>query len=779
MINRYLLLVVILFLNTYLYAQENFSIEGILINKDHSGVGQVTVKLHNQNIFRISTTNNKGQFSFSNLPASTYTLEITSIIYDEVIKEIVVDKNFDIGPIVLNDKVTELQEVKIKAKELMPLPTGILLNVDGTSLKAKDNALNIINYAPSVTTHDGIKIMGNSNVQIQLDGKIINIENDKNALFLSTIKASNIKKIEVIDRPTAALDGNKSGIINIITKNNDGFNGNVSSNFMNNAYFGNSTDLSLFYAKNKLRIYGLAYLSYHKSRYNTDLDIITPYTNYQTTESGKLRRDEKNFVFGGEYTFNQKNSLSFLFDNSQDNDRDHEKNTQTAVIPAVNGFDNFHTFNRLNQYDKTNTLSFIYERKLDSLQSKISVTADYANNAYKNPIYQTNTFWLNSAEIVQQDNLQSDNASHDIYALTVNYKKMFTNKSNLSLGYKNTFVFDDFNYTYADLVNGSYINNDTYSNTFHFNQNLYTLFSSYSLQHKKSTYSLGLRGEYNYNKYHNSFIADESDNFFLLPTFLHNIKLNDNHTVYYYATNRIIRPSNSSYNPTFIKNNPINGSEGNEKLDATEIYRLQTGYVLKNKYRADVQYNYTENNIFSVPELKNGVIISSMKNGGYKNDVNIYLTVPVRISDWWEMTNKLNFSYFNFKYLNNNFSSGYGHFETLNTFTLPHKITLDLSYFYTSKYKSLYTTYQYTNNLNLTINYPVTENWKLNVGVNDIFNSLRNRVYYNINEIQNHYYTKFNTRSIFLSINYNFSVGKEVSEKTNKSNIEEEKNRLR
>lgn len=467
-----------------------------------------------------------------------------------------------------------------------------------------------------------------------------------------------------------------------------------------------------------------------------------------------------------------------MFDNSQDNDKDHKKDTQTDIVPSVNEYNNFFTYNFLNQYDKTNTLSLIYERKLDSLNSKISITADYANNVYKNPLYQTNVFLDNDSEISTQKNLQSDNSTHNIYALAIAYKKIFANKNDLSIGYKNTFVFDNFNYNYSDLINDSYIINDTYSNPFHFNQNLYSLFSNYSFQMKKSRLSLGLRTEYNYNKYHNNSMADQSDNFFILPTLLHNIKINNNHSVYYYFTKKITRPSNSSFNPTLIKNNPINGSEGNEKLAATEIYRFQTGYTLRNKYRVDVQYNYSENNIFSIPELKNGIIISSIKNGGFKNDLNIYLTAPFKISEWWEMTNKLNFSYFNFKYQNNDFNSGYVHFESLNTFTLPKDITVDLSYFYTSKYKSLYTNYQY-NNINLTINYPINKNWKMNFGINDILNSLRNRFHYDINQIQGRYASKYNTRSVFFSINYNFSLGKEVNEKTIKSNIEEEKSRLR
>ena len=86
---------------------------------------------------------------------------------------------------------------------------------------------------------------------------------------------------------------------------------------------------------------------------------------------------------------------------------------------------------------------------------------------------------------------------------------------------------------------------------------------------------------------------------------------------------------------------------------------------------------------------------------------------------------------------------------------------------------------KYVNNLNCTVNYPINKNWKINLGINDIFNSIRNSSSYQFNNINNYTFKKFNTRSAFFSISYNFSSGKEVNDTTKKSNIEEEKRRLR
>ena len=159
-----------------------------------------------------------------------------------------------------------------------------------------------------------------------MNGKILNIEKGKNAIFLSSLKASEIKKIEIIDKPSSSLQGNKIGTINIITKNNDGLTGNFSTNTQYNSFFGNSNDGSLFYSNNKFRLYSMAYISNHKTNYNASNSQATENLSYNSLESGELNRVEKNFILGGDYFFNEKESISFIYDNTQDNDKNHKRN---------------------------------------------------------------------------------------------------------------------------------------------------------------------------------------------------------------------------------------------------------------------------------------------------------------------------------------------------------------------------------------------------------------------------------------------------------------------
>lgn len=764
----------------YLFSQAKYDIKGSLINKENQPLENIIIKLYNENEFHNTISNINGEFSFTDLKPSNYTIEIISIFTEDYINNIVLDKNYILDKIILSEKNNNLEEIIVssKYKPVIQKNEGTVLNVENSDLKNKDNALSIIKYAPSVSTNNGIQIFGNDEVEIQLNGRTLNIEKGKNAIFLSSLKASNIKKIEIIDKPSSSLQGNKIGYINIITKNNNGLTGYFSTAVQYNSFFGNTNDGSLFYSNNKFRLYSMAYISNHKTNYNAINSQATENLSYNSLESGELIRVEKNFILGGDYYFNEKESISFIYDNTQDNDKNHKRNILTNIYP-VTSYNTISSNNNIDQFDKTNTFSINYEKKLDTLNSNINVLLDYANNNYKNPIHQTNNYFLDNIQTNIFSNQQYDNSTNNIYSLAFNLKKYSINKNELAIGSKVSYIKNNFNYQYFDEINENQVINDSYSNKFYFNQYLYSIFTNYTMNKNKSNYSFGVRMEYNDNKYNNIITSGQSNNFFLLPTYLHSIKINDNNKFYYYLTKRITRPTNNSFNPTYIQNSPINGSIGNNNLNTTELLRFQTGYTYKNKYKLDFQYNYIENNVFVLPTLNNNVFVSNFLNGGYRNNYHFFLTIPIKVGNWWEINNKINFAYFDFKYFESNYQSWYNNIEIYNTFQLPQNIELETNYSFTSNYKSLYINNKYVNNLNFTVNYPINKNWKINLGINDIFNSIRNSLSYQFNNINNYTFKKFNTRSAFFSISYNFSTGKEVNDTTKKSNIEEEKSRLR
>ena len=112
-----------------------------------------------------------------------------------------------------------------------------------------------MNYAPSISTSNGLEIYGNDNILIMLDGKELHIDKDKIVSFLDKIPVKSIKSIEVVDKVDASIDSSKAGIIKITTIVKDGWVGSFSHNFQYKRKLGYNDDLSLFYTKDKYRLF--------------------------------------------------------------------------------------------------------------------------------------------------------------------------------------------------------------------------------------------------------------------------------------------------------------------------------------------------------------------------------------------------------------------------------------------------------------------------------------------------------------------------------------------
>jgi len=684
--------------------------------------------------------------------------------------------------IYLNQTLNQLEEVAltIRRNPVEQTETGVILNVSETRLQNLPNLLSILNFAPNISTSNGLKILGSDDILVQLDGKDIRIDKSRISTFLETINPKIIESIEVIDRVDGSLEGDKSGIIKITTIKKDGWNGNISQNISYNQEFGYTTDAGLFYKREQLRVFGNYYHSRHKTIAN---GYATQTRNnneilYKNTENGKLNRKNDYLTFGVDYDLNQDNSLSFLYIFEDDQDDNHRRTLSSKISGNNISPDSLVTSKTyFDQINKMHSFSLNFNSDLDSLGSNLSVALDFAKKKYLNPFYQVNSF-KNNIDFIQEENQQNSNSNNDIYAFNTTWKKKFTSKKEFSLGTRVSLVDNKDHFHFLDLQGGQWITNTNFSNDFFLKEYIVSGFSTFSTPiNQKSKISLGVRAEYNYNDYTNGITEGDNNNFRLLPNALYSTKLFGN-SFYISALQRMSRPNYYLFNPTYIKSNPTNAYSGNENLKPIDIYRLQTGYIFKNNFRLDLRYNYTENNVMSIPINDNGILTTSPINIGYRNDLFAFVSFPYKIGDWWEIFTSINVAYFDFKLSDQKFNSYYGTFSLNNTFYLPLDIEANVYYYYTSDYRILYHKNKETNSLNINIFYPISESFSLRGVINDVFNSLRTRNEYNFNQIYNYSFNRNNSLSFSLSITYKFTKGKEMDDDVRDAGIDDIKERF-
>ena len=190
-------------------------------------------------------------------------------------------------------------------------------------------------------------------------------------------------------------------------------------------------------------------------------------------------------------------------------------------------------------------------------------------------------------------------------------------------------------------------------------------------------------------------------------------------------------------------------------------------------------YRYYEHNVLYRPNNINGVVTTRPENVGYRNEFYAFASTFQKFTDWWELNLKLTGGHLGFKLPEERFSSLYGEVQLTQNFNLPWDIQMRLDYSYTSDRKFLYTKNYYDHSLNMRLFYPLSKSFKLSAFVNDIFNTSRSESEYDFNNIYQHSFNKFDTRSFGVSLTYDFSKGKEVDDDIRSSGAENEKNRLR
>ena len=223
-----------------LSAQSKITISGNIkeFNKQEAiPFANVILKTVEKETFVTGTASDEnGFFTIENTKPGQYILEISSVGYKTYHQTLFVGKlsaYLNIKTILLEEDIAALDEVILTSEQ-----NGLSSKMDKKTYSLKDNinqngrsVLQAMQNLPSVSVQDGkIKLRGNDQIIILIDGKQTALTGFGNQSGLDNIPSSAIERIEVINNPSAKYDANgNGGIINIIYKKNkaEGFNGKI------------------------------------------------------------------------------------------------------------------------------------------------------------------------------------------------------------------------------------------------------------------------------------------------------------------------------------------------------------------------------------------------------------------------------------------------------------------------------------------------------------------------------------------------------------------------
>jgi hypothetical protein len=167
-----------------------------------------------------------GDLQLADVLPGKYALQVTSIGYETLRKEIVVrNKDLNLGTLLMTTFSIMTDEVEVKAKQIRVQMKGdtTQFNADAYKVNPDATAEDLIRKMPGVEVINGIvKAQGENVKRVLIDGKEF-FGNDP-SLALKNLPAEIIQKIEVFDRQSDQSqfsgfdDGNTEKTINIVTR---------------------------------------------------------------------------------------------------------------------------------------------------------------------------------------------------------------------------------------------------------------------------------------------------------------------------------------------------------------------------------------------------------------------------------------------------------------------------------------------------------------------------------------------------------------------------------
>jgi len=786
--------VFILFIPISSIAQNN--IVGRITNSDKDALSFAEIKLAKVNDtlnIKPIISDNDGKFIFNNIKNGNYKLIVSALSFQEYETDIVIEnKDFEINPIVLKRQHI-LNEVTITSqkKQIEQKIDRLVVNVEGTPIGISGTALEVLQRLPGVNIgSDGssISLNGKTEVGIMMNDKLTRIPISSLLQMLSSTNAKDIEKIELISTPPAKYDAEfTGGLINIkqIKKNTEGTNGSMLLGLGYGRKDKEKAGINWNSRKERLNFFGdLNYDRNNNPReFTNSSDIKLANSNFynQTVSDRRPIITGYSGRLGLDYYLNDKITLGFL-----SNGNTSRFNQQVIGNTILNESGVLSTIDLRNDENSRRDLfnsNANLNIKISSSQS-LNFDIDYLNYYNNAPNNYKNTYFDTNNTQYQQDIFSVEKKTPvNVWVGKIDYSKEINKNTKFELGTKYTNSSLKNNVLVEDLLNGEKIINEELSEKSDLIENITAFYVSADWKASDETnFKLGLRYEYstqdlNLVSKENVLDSKLSEVF---PTLFISQKLNENNTLQFSYGRRIARPTFFDLAPYVLFLDPNTFYFGNIALKPSFSNSFSLNHKYK-KYLISFEYSTTKNAISrsqaTFVENTNQQVLTSL-NVDLLDILNFSLSLPFKITEWWEMQNNFQFYYLNQKMTTQKIDDTFFVLNSSQNFKLPKDFSIQLSSFYNSRRVSGISYINDFQRIHLSIDKKIPK-WesRVQLSCNDIFG--RDYSYESIDNIQQSFVLEsYEPRVVRLTFTYNFGNSQIKKERKRNTGSEEIKERI-
>lgn len=696
-------------------------VTGKLTDHDNQAVPFATVTLLkslDSVAVKSALTDNKGAFQIADIPDGKYFVRISMVGYQAYNSGTFGldsgNRQKNLGVIVLNDISRQLGGVVIRADKppIQQTPEGVTVNVQNSIMTQGSSVLDVLQRSPGVILdlhNNTISLNGKTGVMVMLDGRLMRMSMDQLITLLGSMSADSIDKIELMNTPPAKYDAEgNAGIINIVTKKNKkrGTNGSITLTGGYGMYEKASAGLNINHNTGKVNLYGsFSYWHSHDYGYlyaagSDNAAIVGGHEDFSYTGISKPISNFGDGTLGADITLDTATTFGVSVNYWGGGNTNLPHNYGDYIFPDAPSLTFNSFFNNSSYLD--NAIANLYLDKRLAGEQSIHTDLDYLyyntrslSNSQSSLTDSLGNPAGNSGSLFSPIQRDFGNTRIQVLIGKLDYSKQLNKKIKLEAGVKATYTRTAARSGIEDSENGVWVPNTVGSaNNFITYETIDAGYLTFNMQLDSVTNLVaGARYEYSHNYTDRS--ADTNYRVDrklerLFPSVFFSRKLSDNSSWQASYTERITRPSYNDLASYVSYNSPTSVFTGNPLLKPTITRNLKFGYDIHG-YLFSILFSRDDDPILGIqgtPGPVKGVVYLRPENGDWQNSINLQATIPVKISDWWDMNYTFTGGLRQYKisFTPKSFEKAYfaGSFNFGENFKFQHGFSAELSGYYNS-----------------------------------------------------------------------------------------------
>ncbi|KIO74893.1 hypothetical protein TH53_23705 [Pedobacter lusitanus] len=305
-------------------------------------------------------------------------------------------------------------------------------------------------------------------------------------------------------------------------------------------------------------------------------------TYFDENSNSFSRKKNYSFLGGAEYLIDKKNIIQLTVNGYLGRNKS-LFSSETVVSDEQYKRDSlFKTFNTtsVNTQRLGGNVNYISKKLL--MNGDVVFNYDYLRFSSKRELTNISQFYTNDLiNTRNEQNLTINPLDIDINILSLDYTKEIDSTQSVEAGFRSSFVENKNRSEFNDFLNGGYVFNQTKSDHFIYNENINSVYGSWSKKWNTWSIKAGLRFENTHVK-GNSLASNLVNNRTLsqfFPSFFAQKKVGENEYYFSYGK-RIQRPNYQSLNPFRFYYGPYNYTVGNPYLNPEITNQFEIGAVL-------------------------------------------------------------------------------------------------------------------------------------------------------------------------------------------------------